>query len=158
MGLNAYFAFTVVGFMGSGSVSYEEALTAVFIEGFIFILISVVGVRGYLVKILPRSIMLATSAGIGLFLAHIGLQGGEGLGIVTYEGATLVTLGGCAPDKQYRQFSFPGADPLVRLSDLQSHSPLTLVYFDTNTYVCSKYVSIVCIKTGQRFQCLCHQP
>jgi adenine/guanine/hypoxanthine permease len=39
--------------------------------------------------------MLATSAGIGLFLAHIGLQSAEGLGIVTYESATLVTLGGC---------------------------------------------------------------
>lgn len=109
MGLNAYFAYTVVGFMGTGRVTYGQALSAVFVEGFIFIIVSVIGLRSYLVQILPRSIMLSTSAGIGLFLAHIGLQGAEGLGIVTYEPATLVTLGGCALEDRRYQYSFSDA-------------------------------------------------
>lgn len=103
MGLNAYFAYTVVGFMGTGRISYEQALTAVFMEGFIFIIISLAGVRTKLVELMPKSLLLATSAGIGLFLAHIGLQQGEGIGIVTYNSATLVTLGGCAPKYRSHQ-------------------------------------------------------
>ena len=56
------------------------------------------GVRGFLVTLVPKSIMLATAGGIGLFLAFIGLQNSEGIGLVTYNSATLVTLGeqGCA--------------------------------------------------------------
>lgn len=61
-----------------------------------------VGIRGYLIQRIPKCIMLATAGGIGLFLTHIGLQQGEGLGLVTYNSATLVTLGGCAP--QYRSY------------------------------------------------------
>jgi len=95
MGLNAYFAYNVVGFHGSGSVPYKTALAAIFLEGLIFIVLAVTGARGKLIQMVPRSIMLATSAGIGLFLAHIGLQSSEGLGLVTFESATLVTLGGC---------------------------------------------------------------
>jgi hypothetical protein len=51
------------------------------------------GVRGRLVSLVPKSIMLATAGGIGLFLAFIGLQNSEGIGLVTYNSATLVTLG-----------------------------------------------------------------
>jgi adenine/guanine/hypoxanthine permease len=74
-------------------VKYETALAAVFIEGWIFVLLAVTGVRTKLIRMVPKSIMLATSAGIGMFLAFIGLQHAEGLGVVTYDAATLVTLG-----------------------------------------------------------------
>jgi AGZA family xanthine/uracil permease-like MFS transporter len=105
MGLNAYFAYNVVGFHGSGSVSYKTALAAIFVEGWIFILLAVTGARGKLIQLVPRSIMLATSAGIGLFLAFIGLQSSEGLGVVTYESATLVTLGGCPFEDRAPQYT-----------------------------------------------------
>lgn len=106
MGLNAYFTYTVVGFMGSGRVSYQEALTAVFIEGFIFVFLSVVKIRRKLVEYIPRAILLATTAGVGLFLSFIGLQGSEGIGIITYNSATLVTLGGCPPEYRLHQYTF----------------------------------------------------
>jgi AGZA family xanthine/uracil permease-like MFS transporter len=95
MGINAYFTYTVVGFYGTGNLTYSEALAACFIEGWIFILLSVSGVRGKLIQLVPKAIMLSTAGGIGLFLAFIGMQGAEGLGLVTMEPATLVTLGGC---------------------------------------------------------------
>jgi len=95
LGLNAYFTYNVVGFHGSGSVSYKTAVTCIFIEGWIFIILAITGVRGKLIQLAPKSLMLSTSAGIGLFLAFIGLQTSNGLGVVTFETATLVTLGGC---------------------------------------------------------------
>lgn len=97
MGLNAFFTFDVV--LGRG-VSYRNALFATFIEGIIFFLISITGVRSVIVKYIPNHIKLAMGVGIGLFLAHIGLQSAEGIGLVTGSGATLVTLGGCDLDKQ----------------------------------------------------------
>lgn len=63
------------------------------VEGWIFLLISISGVRGKIISSVPKCIMLATAGGIGLFLAFIGLQKSEGIGMVTYDGATLVTLG-----------------------------------------------------------------
>ncbi|KAL3834768.1 hypothetical protein ACJIZ3_009504 [Penstemon smallii] len=95
MGTNAYFAYTVVGFHGSGTVSYQSALAAVFIEGLIFLLISAVGLRAKLAKLVPKPVRISSSAGIGLFLAFIGLQGNQGLGLIGYSSSTLVTLGGC---------------------------------------------------------------
>jgi xanthine/uracil/vitamin C permease (AzgA family) len=74
-------------------VSYQEALAAVFVESFIFMFISLVGLRGRLIELVPKHIMLATAVGIGLFLAHIGFQHAEGMGLITYDPATLVTLG-----------------------------------------------------------------
>ncbi|KAK9837377.1 hypothetical protein WJX84_003189 [Apatococcus fuscideae] len=102
MGLNAYFTYNVVGVNGTGNVSYKTALTAIFIEGWIFIILSVTGVRGKLIALLPRTLSLSMSAGIGLFLAFIGLQGGQGIGVVADDEATLVTLGGCPFDAQYQ--------------------------------------------------------
>lgn len=64
-----------------------------FVEGWIFLAISLVGIRGKLVSAVPKCIMLATAGGIGLFLAHIGLQKSQGIGLVTFDPATLVTLG-----------------------------------------------------------------
>lgn len=95
MGSNAYFAYTVVGFHGSGTISYQSALAAVFIEGMFFLLISSVGLRAKLAKLVPKPVRISSSAGIGLFLAFIGLQNNQGIGLVGYSSSTLVTLGGC---------------------------------------------------------------
>ncbi|KAJ1305004.1 hypothetical protein OPQ81_000047 [Rhizoctonia solani] len=99
LGLNAYFAYSVVGFNGSGSVTYQEALAAVFLEGWIFFILSLFGIRQWLARIIPRSLTLATGAGIGLFIALIGL-GSAGLGVVGGDYTNLVGLGGCT--SQYR--------------------------------------------------------
>ncbi|ORX45109.1 hypothetical protein DM01DRAFT_1328748 [Hesseltinella vesiculosa] len=95
MGLNAYFTYTVVGYHGSGKVSYETALAAVFIEGFIFLFLSIIGVRQWFARIIPMSIKVAMGCGIGLYLCFIGLQSSAGIGLVTLDKSTLVTLGGC---------------------------------------------------------------
>ena len=71
MGLNAYFAYTVVGQMG---YSWEVALAAVFVEGLIFILLSLTNVREAIFNAIPMPLKHAVSAGIGLFIAFIGLQ------------------------------------------------------------------------------------
>ena len=71
MGLNAYFAFTVVIGMG---YSWQEALAAVFIEGVIFLLLSLTNVREAIFNSVPMSLKYAVSAGIGLFIAFIGLR------------------------------------------------------------------------------------
>ena len=76
-------------------VSYGTALAAVFVEGWIFILLSVTGARAKLVTYVPRSIALSMSAGIGMFLAFVGLQYEEGIGTSVLDPSTLVTLGGC---------------------------------------------------------------
>ncbi|KAG2483622.1 hypothetical protein HYH03_017502 [Edaphochlamys debaryana] len=96
MGMNAFFTYTVVGFFGSGGMlTYGQALSACFIEGWIFVVIAVTGLRAKINLVVPKCIMLATSGGIGLFLAFIGLQTSNGIGLVAFEPATLVTLAGC---------------------------------------------------------------
>lgn len=95
MGANAYFAYTVVGFHGSGNVSYQNALAAVFMEGLLFLLISAVGLRAKLTKLIPKPVRISSSAGIGLFLAFIGLQNNQGVGLISYSPSTLITLGAC---------------------------------------------------------------
>ncbi|MGE5386759.1 MAG: NCS2 family permease [Betaproteobacteria bacterium] len=87
MGLNAYFAFAVVKGMG---FTWQAALGAVFISGCLFILISLFKVREAIVNAIPRSLKYSISAGIGLFLAIIGLKSA---GLITGHPATLVTLG-----------------------------------------------------------------
>lgn len=95
MGANAYFAYNVVGFHGSGDIEYRTALAAVFIEGLIFLLISALGIRAQLAKLVPRPVRVAAPAGIGLFLAFIGLQSNQGIGLVGFSPSTLVTLAAC---------------------------------------------------------------
>src|SRR5437762_2888557 len=95
MGLNAYFTFQVVGFHGTGPVPYRLALTAVFIEGFIFVFLSLIGMRQWLVKMIPNSVKIASGAGIGLFLTEIGLSYSSGIGAITGSVATPLALGGC---------------------------------------------------------------
>lgn len=100
MGLNAYFTYSVVGFRGTGPVAYDAAITAVLIEGIIFLVLAVTGVRFFLVKLIPEPVKLATPAAIGAFLAHLGLQTAEGVGMVVSDIATAVTLGGCPQEKR----------------------------------------------------------
>ncbi|PKI37444.1 hypothetical protein CRG98_042159 [Punica granatum] len=95
MGANAYFAYTLVGHHGSGHISYQSALAAVFMEGLLFLLISAVGLRAKLAKLIPKPVRISASAGIGLFLAFIGLQNNQGIGLIGYSPSTLITLGGC---------------------------------------------------------------
>ena len=87
MGLNAFFAFTVVGAMG---FTWQQALGAVFISGVIFLLLTVTGVRRWLVSGIPASMRSAIAAGIGMFLAIIALKNA---GIVVANPATYVGLG-----------------------------------------------------------------
>jgi len=87
MGLNAFFAFTVVITMG---YSWQFALTAVFLEGLIFILLTVFNIREAIINCIPSNVKKAISVGIGLFIAFIGLQGA---GIIANSDATLVVLG-----------------------------------------------------------------
>lgn len=86
MGLNAYFAYTVVIQNG---YSWQTALTAVFVEGIIFIILSIVNVREIIFNSIPQNLKAATSVGIGLFIAFIGMQNA---GIIV-SSATLVGLG-----------------------------------------------------------------
>jgi AGZA family xanthine/uracil permease-like MFS transporter len=87
MGLNAYFAFVVVGAMG---IPWQVALGAVFVSGLLFFLVSVVRIREWLVNGIPISLKLGIAAGIGFFLGLIGLRG---MGLVVANPATLVGLG-----------------------------------------------------------------
>ncbi|MGN6536438.1 MAG: NCS2 family permease [Mesorhizobium sp.] len=87
MGLNAFFAFTVVAAMG---FSWQQALGAVFISGVIFLLLTVTGARAWLIRGIPKSLRSAIAVGIGLFLAIIALKTS---GIVVANPATLVGLG-----------------------------------------------------------------
>ncbi|SCB32897.1 NCS2 family permease [Rhizobium multihospitium] len=87
MGLNAFFAFTVVAALG---FTWQQALGAVFISGCIFVLLTVTGVRSWLIAGIPHSLRSAIAAGIGLFLAIIALKSA---GIVVANKATLVGLG-----------------------------------------------------------------
>ncbi|KAF2255518.1 purine transporter [Trematosphaeria pertusa] len=95
MGLNAYFAYQIVGFHGSGLVSYSLALTAVFVEGFVFIFLSLIGMRQWLVKVIPVSLKIASACGIGLFLSEIGLSYSAGIGAITGSTATPLEIAGC---------------------------------------------------------------
>jgi AGZA family xanthine/uracil permease-like MFS transporter len=87
MGLNAFFAFTVVLAM---KFTWQQALAAVFSSGVIFFLISILRVREYIINSIPKNLKLAISAGVGLFLGIIALQEAK---IVVASPVTLVTLG-----------------------------------------------------------------
>ena len=90
MGLNAFFAFGVVFGMG---YTYQQALAAVFVAGIVFIALSVTPARKYIINSIPKSMKLGIGAGIGLFLAIIGLKNA---GVVVDNPATLVGLGDVA--------------------------------------------------------------
>ena len=85
MGLNAYFAYTVCGTMG---YSWQIALAAVFLEGIVFILLSITNVREAIFNAIPFTLKKGVSAGIGLYIAFIGLQGAY---LIVDNSSTLVT-------------------------------------------------------------------
>lgn len=91
MGLNAFFAYTLVLEMG---VPWQTALGVVFLSGAFFLVLTLLGVRERLVRAIPLSLRLSTSVGIGLFIAFIGLQN---LGLVVRSEAVLVRLGEFTP-------------------------------------------------------------
>ena len=90
MGLNAFFAFTVCGAMG---YSYQVALTAIFVEGIIFMILSLFKFREALVNKIPNNLKFAITAGIGLFITIIALLNSN---IVIANEATTVSLGNLA--------------------------------------------------------------
>ena len=87
MGLNAFFVFSVCLGMG---YSWQFALTAVFIEGILFILMTITNIREAIVNAIPKNLRYAIGGGIGLFIAFIGMQNA---GIIVNDDATLVALG-----------------------------------------------------------------
>jgi len=87
MGINAFFAYTVVIGMGH---SWQTALTAVFLEGVLFVLLTALNVRELIINAIPLTLRHALSAGIGLFIAFIGLQNS---GVITDSPSVLVALG-----------------------------------------------------------------
>ncbi len=87
MGLNAFFAYTVCLIMG---YSWQFALTAVFLEGLAFILLTITNLREKIVEVIPPALKTAISAGIGLYIAFIGLKNAE---VIVDNPATLVSLG-----------------------------------------------------------------
>jgi len=87
MGLNAFFAYTVVLGMG---IPWEQALAGVFISGVLFLILAISGIREKVINAIPQGMKYAVSAGIGLFIAFIGLKNG---GIVVADPATFVALG-----------------------------------------------------------------
>jgi len=87
MGLNAYFTYTVVRGMG---VAWQTALGAVFLSGVAFLILTVLGVRQWIIAAIPPELYAAVSAGIGLFIAFIGLRNA---GIVKADPATIVSMG-----------------------------------------------------------------
>ena len=95
MGLNAFFALTVCGTMG---YSWQFALTAVFLEGLLFILLTLTNLREKIVEVLPSSLKNAIGAGIGLYIAFIGLQNS---GVIVNHDATLVAMGDLSIDTEY---------------------------------------------------------
>ncbi len=87
MGLNAYFTYTVVKGLG---VPWQTALGAVFLSGVAFLILTVAGIRQWIIGAIPAELYAAVSAGIGLFIAFIGLRNA---GIVKADAATIVTMG-----------------------------------------------------------------
>ncbi len=87
MGMNAFFTYSVVLTLG---YTWQEALFGIFISGIIFLLISVTGIREKIINMIPNTLKFAVSAGIGLFIAFIGMQS---VGIIVANDATLVSLG-----------------------------------------------------------------
>ena len=108
MGLNAYFAYTVVLGMG---YSWQQALVAVFVEGIIFILLSLTNVREAIFNSIPMTLKHAVSVGIGLFIAFIGLQNAK---IVVNNDSTLVSMFSFKGSMSDGSFNYLGITVLLR--------------------------------------------
>jgi len=125
MGLNAYFTFQVVGFRGSGATTHKVALTAVFIEGFIFLFLALTGMRHWLVRIIPSTIKTASGVGIGLFLTLIGMSYTSGIGLVSGAISTPLAIAGCPAESLTNNQECQGeimTSPKVRMLPTQQIS------------------------------------
>ena len=111
MGLNAYFAYTVVIGMG---YTWQQALAAIFVEGVIFILLSLVNIREAIFNAIPPSLKIAVSVGIGLFISFIGLQNAH----IVVAGPTLVTLYSFKHSVEGNMFASEGITVLLALVGL----------------------------------------
>ncbi len=111
MGLNAYFAYTVVIGMG---YTWQQALAAIFVEGVIFILLSLVNIREAIFNAIPPSLKIAVSVGIGLFISFIGLQNAH----IVVAGPTLVKLFSFKSSVESGTFSSEGITVLLALIGL----------------------------------------
>ncbi len=112
IGVNVYFAYQVVG---QGTLTYEQALVAIFLEGFFFIILSLSGARGAIMRYMPASIAFAGSVGMGLLLAYTGLRN---LGVIVFDGTTLTTLGGCPANDSLSVYVAPQIVDLNNLTVL----------------------------------------
>lgn len=108
MGLNAYFAYTVCGNMG---YSWQVALAAVFVEGIIFILLSLTNVREAIFNAIPQTLKIAVSVGIGLFITFIGLQNAH----IVVDSSTLVGLFSFSGSVKAGTFNSEGITVLLAL-------------------------------------------
>ena len=108
MGLNAYMAYTVVLGMG---YSWEIALTAVFAEGIIFIILSLTNVREAIFNAIPTTLKVGVSVGIGLFICFIGLQNAH----IVVDGSTLVTIFSFSNSLRSGTFNSEGITVLLAL-------------------------------------------
>ena len=111
MGLNAYFAYTVVIGMG---YTWQQALAAIFVEGIIFILLSLVNIREAIFNAIPPSLKTAVSVGIGLFISFIGLQNAH----IVVDGVTLVKLFSFKSSVESGTFQSEGITVLLALIGL----------------------------------------
>ena len=111
MGLNAYFSYTVVIGMG---YTWQQALAAIFVEGVIFIFLSLVNIREAIFNAIPPSLKIAVSVGIGLFISFIGLQNAH----IVVAGPTLVTLYSFKHSVEGGMFNSEGITVLLALIGL----------------------------------------
>lgn len=102
----------IVGRHGTGLVPYRVALTAIFVEGFIFLALAIFGLRQWLARAIPHSIKVATGVGIGLYLTLIGFTYSEGIGVVVGATATPVELAGCSPENRNADGTCPSWDKM----------------------------------------------
>ena len=155
----------VVGVNGNGVMSYQTALTAVFFEGLIFILLALTGMRQWLVKLIPATIKTATGVGIGFFLTEIGLSYSAGIGAITGGGvSTPLALGGCPPGMIDEDTGMckgsQVSNPKVRCPNSQRSCVVIDLFADVgchyvwwDIHVCSHGIpSQICSRYGNRFR------
>ncbi len=144
MGLNAYFAYTVVLGMG---YSWQMALTAVFVEGLIFIILSLTNVREAIFNAIPESLKIAVSVGIGLFITFIGLQNAH----IVVGSSTLVSLFSFKGSIEAGTFRSEGVTVLLALAGIMITAFLMLHNVKGNILlgiVITWVLGIICQLTG----------
>ncbi|EEF51860.1 purine permease, putative [Ricinus communis] len=93
---SAFLAYNFVGFHGSGFMSYGTAMAVVLVEGCVFFVLSALGLREKLARLIPQPVRLACAAGLGIFIAFIGLLIHQGVGLIGPDPSTLLTITACS--------------------------------------------------------------